>query len=242
MPDGSTLKEFQRKILRASVYNGATVIVDAPTGWGKTIPCMFLPFLMASLKMPTGTPPAAMLKCASDRYCFVIIISPLKGLIANMIEVYRDTYKISVMHLEGKDKLLERIMEEVQQPGSTTRVFILCPESVSDELLHALYYSSTQAAATFVRVHCWGVIHDEAHDIACLGDDFRTAFKDVIQAEAFSIIRLMLLSGTWTSPVVDKLKGLLSHRKDFNFDAAVISVDPNRANLYYALQSTVIII
>jgi superfamily II DNA helicase RecQ len=243
MPAGSPLKDFQRKILRRSVLNGASVIVDAPTGCGKTLPCMVLPFVMASLKMPTGTLPAAVLKCASDKLCFVIMISPLKGLIANMVEVYRDKYNISVTHLEGKENLPLRIMEEVKRPHSTTRVFLLCPESVSDELLRALYYSSAQETpATFVRTHCWGVIHDEAHDVALLGGDFRTAFNEVIQAEAFSTIRLMLLSGTWTPPVVDHFRALLSHRTNFKFDAATITVEPNRPNLYYALQSTVLII
>jgi superfamily II DNA helicase RecQ len=194
---------------------------------------MVMPLIMASMQK---TP---MVKCAADKLCFAIIVSPLKGLIGNMIEVFRDKYEIRIMHLEGKNDLPSRIMEEINRPASTTRVFILCPESVSDELLRALYFSATNPAQKFVRDHCWGVIHDEAHDIALLGDDFRTAFTSVIQAPAFSSIRLMLMSGTWTLPVVDKIKGLLSHRKDFNFDTATISVEPNRANLYYAFHSQV---
>ena len=198
---------------------------------------MVLPFLMAKLRVPRQNPPIS-IKCGSDTLSFVILISPLLGLIANMIQVYKVKYNISIMHLEGQDNLPRRIMDEVMRPGSTTRVYIICPESVSSQLCRALYYSSLKEDEKFVRTHCWGVIQDEAQDLA-LQEDFRSAFTLVIQQPAFSSIRLMLISGTWTPYVVSKVKALLSHRNNFNFDRDLISVDPNRANLYYAIQNTV---
>lgn len=236
--DGKLL-EFQRKVLRGCVVEGASVIIDAPTGTGKTLPCMLIPSLMASLTLPRGS---QSIRCASDKLCFVIILSPLKGLIADMIRSHKDKYQITIVELEGQSDQPQRIMDEVRRDGSSTRVFIMCPESFSKHLGASLYFSSSYEADSFMRQHCWGVVHDEAHDLALMYD-FRTAFTTTIQLPAFSEIRLVLVSGTWTLPVVEKVKALLSHRvRDnirFDFDASIVYAEPNRANLYYAIVDTV---
>jgi superfamily II DNA helicase RecQ len=239
MPNDGRLLPFQRDVLKRCVLEGASVIVDAPTGAGKTLPCMVIPSLMARLKLPPGSPP---IRCASDKLCFLIILSPLKGLIADMIRLYSNKYNITIMELEGQSNQPQRIMDEVLREGSSTRVFILCPESFSKPLGDSLYFSDSRPDYTFILQHCWGVVHDEAHDLALL-DEFRTAFSTTIQLPAFSAIRLMLVSGTWTLLVVNKVKALLSHRVHnnirFDFDASIVCSEPNRSNLYYAFVDTV---
>lgn len=200
--------DAQREAVRAvlSVPDGATLVVNLPTGAGKSI-CAYLPALMAS-----------------DHGGVSIIVVPTTALALDQEKSVTPLISHPTAYVGGGTSSEEERRAGIRariRDGSQ-RVVFSSPEGLLQGLRAAVYDAARRALIRFFVI-------DEAHMVDQWGDEFRSSFQELaglrtdlqrhvpVKARAFTTL---LLSATTTETVLDTLETLFAEPGPFDLISA----------------------
>lgn len=191
--------DAQREAIRAvlSVPDGATVVVNLPTGAGKSL-CAHLPALLRS-----------------EQNGVSVVVVPTTALALDQERALREWVPHDTAYVGGSsanESERRRAMRARLRDG-TQRILFASPESLLQSLRPALYDAARRGLLRFLVV-------DEAHMVEQWGDEFRSAFQEVsglrtdlrrqlpADAPPFTTV---LLTATLTESALDTLETLFGH-------------------------------
>lgn len=195
-------REAVRAILTAPL--GATLVVNLPTGSGKSL-CAHLP---AQLK--------------SDPRGVTIVVVPTVALAIDQEQAFQEKTGVSyatayysdtsVDGQERRDEIRDRIRQGTQS------IVFTSPEGLIESLSHSVYQAAQQG---FLRYF----IIDEAHIIEQWGDEFRPEFQELAGLRR-DLLRLasfptLLLTATVTESCLDTLETLFGQPEPFQVVSSV---------------------
>lgn len=188
--------DAQREAIRAilSVPDGATVVVNLPTGAGKSL-CAQLPSLLRS-----------------DRGGVSVVVVPTTALALDQERAVRQWVPHDTAYIGGTsaaEQERRRAIRARVRDGSQ-RILFTSPEGLLQSLRPALYDATRRGLVRYLVV-------DEAHMVEQWGDEFRSAFQEVsglrkdlrscvpVDARPFTTV---LLTATLTESALDTLETL----------------------------------
>lgn len=196
----------QREAVRAILTSppGATLVVNLPTGSGKSL-CAHLP---AQLK--------------SDPVGVTIVVVPTVALAIDQERAFREKTGVryatayysdnSIDGQERRDEIRDRIRQGTQS------IVFTSPEGLIESLSHSVYQAARQG---FLRYF----IIDEAHIVEQWGDEFRPEFQELAGLRR-DLLRLtsfptLLLTATITESCLDTLETLFGRPGPFQVVSSV---------------------
>jgi len=197
----------QREAVRAvlTAPPGATLVVNLPTGGGKSL-CAHLPALLGA-----------------EQGKLTIVVVPTVALALDQARSLADLVPYPCAYAGGRDDASRERNRAIRRriADGTQGIVFAAPESVCGAL-------STLLTDTVRRGALHALVVDEAHLVDQWGDEFRTAFQEVaalrqVLLEASSPderFRTLLLSATLTAPALSTLHALFNAPGPFEVVAA----------------------
>lgn len=194
----------QREAVQAvlSAPSGATLVLNLPTGSGKSL-CAVLPALLASQEEGVTVVVVPTTALAIDQQAAVLPWVP---------------HETAYFGGDHPQEQLHRTRIQTRIRQGTQRIVFASPESLTTSLAPCLY----DAAA-------WGLLRyfviDEAHIVEQWGEDFRPAFqelpglrRDLLRLGSFTTV---LMSATISASCLDTLEGLFAQPGPFRMLSTV---------------------
>jgi ATP-dependent DNA helicase RecQ len=201
----------QREAVRAALTmpEGATLLVNLPTGAGKSL--------------------LAQLPCVLDRDGLTVVVVPTTSLCIDQERALRDATRRTSDAIEhetafyaGKDERRDRICHRLRR--GEQRIVFASPEAVCGRLSHLLHAAAQRNDSGRLR---WLII-DEAHMVDQWGGSFRTEFQGLaglrsalVRAGGQAPLRTLLLSATLTPTCIVGLQRLFDKPGPFQAVHAV---------------------
>jgi ATP-dependent DNA helicase RecQ len=197
----------QRASVRAVLTTppGATLVVNLPTGAGKSL-CAHLPALLGSAS-----------------HGVTIVVMPTTALCIDQENALRALVPHPTAHYGGSSaEQRDRNAEIRKRIGNgTQRIVFTSPESLVGTLSHAVYKAARAGLLRFLVI-------DEAHMIEQWGDEFRSAFQevagmriDLLRNCTPQLFQTILLTATLTESCLDTLETLFARPGPFSVVSAV---------------------
>lgn len=197
----------QRASVRAvlTAPPGATLVVNLPTGAGKSL-CAHLPALLGS-----------------ESHGVTIVVMPTTALCIDQENALRTLVAHPTAHYGGASAEQRVRNAEIRKrvANGTQRIVFTSPESLVGALSHAVYKAARAGLLRFLVI-------DEAHMIEQWGDEFRSAFQevagmriDLLRNSAPPHFRTVLLTATLTESCLDTLETLFARPGPFAVVSAV---------------------
>jgi superfamily II DNA/RNA helicase len=197
----------QRASVRAvlTAPPGATLVVNLPTGAGKSL-CAQLPALLGS-----------------ESHGVTIVVMPTTALCIDQENALRTLVPHPTAHYGGASAEQRDRNAAIRKriANGTQRIVFASPESLVGALSHVVYKAAGAGLLRFFVI-------DEAHMVEQWGDEFRSAFQelagmriDLLRICAPPLFRTVLLTATLTESCLDTLETLFAHPGPFAVVSAV---------------------
>jgi ATP-dependent DNA helicase RecQ len=197
----------QRASVRAVVTTppGATLVVNLPTGAGKSL-CAHVPALLGS-----------------ESHGVTIVVMPTTALCIDQENALRALVPHPTAHYGGASAEQRERNAEIRKrvANGTQRIVFTSPESLVGALSHAVYKAARAGLLRFLVI-------DEAHMVEQWGDEFRSAFQevagmriDLLRNCVSQHFRTVLLTATLTESCLDTLETLFGRPGPFAVVSAV---------------------
>lgn len=205
--------EGQKNAVRAvlSAPSGATLVVNLPTGTGKS-QCARLPVLMSE-----------------EREEVTVVVVPTVSLAIDQEKALEGDLTPPLAYYSGEGEAHDRRNRTIREriaSGEQSIVFT-SPESFCGSLAPALYKAAR-------RGHLRRVFVDEAHIVDQWGDDFRASFQELagmrrgLIRAANQPFETILMTATLTESVLDTLESLFGNPGPFeHISAAQLRPEPS---------------
>lgn len=197
----------QRASVRAVLTTppGATLVVNLPTGAGKSL-CAHLPALLGS-----------------ESHGVTIVVMPTTALCIDQENALRALVPHPTAHYGGASAEQRDRNAEIRKriANGTQRIVFTSPESLVGALSHVVYKAARAGLLRFLVI-------DEAHMIEQWGDEFRSAFQevagmriDLLRNCVPPLFQTVLLTATLTESCLDTLETLFARPGPFAVVSAV---------------------
>ncbi len=223
MPFKNYFSSAQRKALSAvlNMRSGSTLIVNLPTGGGKSLLFQAPLLLDENLGLILVVVPTTSLALDQERR--------IKALGLNSIN---ETHKLA-FHSGLSEEFRSEIKSGIRE--GTQRILFVSPEAVVGSLRPALFDAASRGLLSYLFV-------DEAHLISGWGDTFRSDFQELTAVRrglldsSKNSLKTILLSATFTSVDIDMIDSLFGPRENVNFFSAVF-MRPEPKYFYYEVEN-----
>jgi superfamily II DNA helicase RecQ len=193
-------KQAIRSIFTAG--NDATLVVNLPTGSGKSL-CAQLPGLL--LTKAAGT---------------VVVVVPTVALAIDQERAVKSFVKHATAYYSSPSREVENLEIRKRIMDGTQRIVFVSPESVLQSLHFPLLSAVARGLLTMLVV-------DEAHIVSMWGDGFRSSFQELagfrrmLLRKGVQPFRTLLLTATLTESCLDMLESLFTGPGEFRIVSAV---------------------
>lgn len=206
---GEYLSNSQKDAVRSVILTpaGGTLLVNLPTGYGKSL-CAHV---LAALPFADETQPG-----------LTVVVVPTVALALDQARVLARLVSYDTAYLGGNDLCNREIRRRIR--SGEQQIVFTAPESLLGTLRPAIYAAARDG-------YLKSIVIDEAHMVSQWGDSFRSSFQEIsglrrallrcCQQHSQSLPRTILLSATLTRLSIQTLERLFGEPGPFGVMAAV---------------------